>query len=250
MISEAIISEEKNVGGIPLCKTGSYPLNSRNVANGLDLLADINDGKIAAVFFDPQYRGVLDKMHYGNEGVGRGQGRCSLDQMDEKTIKRFLQEIDRVLKMGGYLFLWVDKFHLGEGIKPWLEGTHFELKDIIVWDKGRIGMGRRARCKCEYLVILQKCNSRTTANWTDHSIPDVWMEVVKKNHPHSKPVDLQKRLIAATTQEGDIVLDPASGGYSVFMACQAAGRDFLGCDIRFGEDQYGKSYEQVSLNFS
>ena len=40
MIGEASISEEKSVGGIPLCKTVNYPLNRRNVANGLDLLAD------------------------------------------------------------------------------------------------------------------------------------------------------------------------------------------------------------------
>jgi hypothetical protein len=48
MIGEASISEEKSVGGIPLCKTVNYPLNRRNVANGLDLLADINDGMIDA----------------------------------------------------------------------------------------------------------------------------------------------------------------------------------------------------------
>lgn len=57
-----------------------------------------------------------------------------------------------------------------------------------------------------------------------------------KVHPHSKPIELQRRLILATTNEGDVVLDPASGGYSVFEACKQANRDFLGGDISFGED--------------
>jgi site-specific DNA-methyltransferase (adenine-specific) len=50
-----------------------YQLNYKNLADGLDLLADINDSSIATAFFDPQYRGVLDKLKYGNEGKGRGK---------------------------------------------------------------------------------------------------------------------------------------------------------------------------------
>ena len=57
-----------------------------------------------------------------------------------------------------------------------------------------------------------------------------------KIHPHSKPIELQKRLIAATTKDGELVLDPAAGGYSVFEACKAVNRDFIGGDIEFGED--------------
>ena len=57
-----------------------------------------------------------------------------------------------------------------------------------------------------------------------------------KTHPHSKPVELQRRLIAATTKDGDVVLDPASGGFSVFEACKLLNRDFIGGDIQYGED--------------
>ena len=31
------------------------------------------------------------------------------------------------------------------------------------------------------------------------------------------------------------VCDPASGGYSVFQACLETGRNFIGCDIEFGD---------------
>ena len=81
-----------------LLKTNTYAVNRKNKANGLDLLAEIGDEMIATAFFDPQYRGVLDKLRYGNEGKGRGKERCSLIQMDEDTIIRFIREIDRVLK--------------------------------------------------------------------------------------------------------------------------------------------------------
>jgi site-specific DNA-methyltransferase (adenine-specific) len=215
----------------------TYSLNYKNIANGIDLLADINNESIATAFFDPQYRGVLDKLKFGNEGQDRGKARCDLTQMDESTIKTFIKEIDRVLKKSGHLFLWVDKFHLCQGVLDWFTDTNFNLVDMVVWDKGKIGMGYRTRRKSEYLIVLQKSPVRAKDCWSDHAIPDVWEEKVQKVHPHSKPIELQRRLINATTTDGDTVLDPASGGYSVFEACKLLNRDFIGCDIEFGDVQ-------------
>ena len=66
--------------------------------------------------FDPQYRGVLDKMRYGNEGVSRGQRLSGLLQMSEETITEFIAGISTALIPSGHLLLWVDKFHLCKGI--------------------------------------------------------------------------------------------------------------------------------------
>lgn len=211
-----------------MLKQNNYAVNKKNKTNGLELLADINSNTITTAFFDPQYRGVLDKLKYGNEGKGRGKARCELKQMDEDTIINFIKEIDRVLKESGHLFLWVDKFHLCQGVLQWLEDTNLNIVDMIVWDKGKIGMGYRSRRKSEYLLVLQKSPVKAKGYWSDHAIPDVWQEKVVKNHPHSKPIELQKRLIAATTVENDYVLDPASGGYSVFEACKSINRNFTG----------------------
>lgn len=216
-------------------KTNKYKLNKKQIADGIDLLSDINDGTITTAFFDPQYRGVLDKLQYGNEGKGRGKARSELQQMNEDTIKQFIVQIDRVLKNSGHLFLWVDKYHLCNGVQSWLENTDLNLVDMIVWDKDKIGMGYRSRHKSEYLIVIQKSPVRAKDCWNDHSIPDVWTEKTEKVHPHSKPIELQKRLIEATTHKGDIVLDPASGGYSVYKACNELGIDFIGGDIRYGE---------------
>ncbi len=216
-------------------KTNKYKLNKKQIADGIDLLSDINSGSITTAFFDPQYRGVLDKLQYGNEGEGRGKARSNLAQMDDNTIKHFIKEIDRVLKNSGHLFLWVDKYHLCNGVQSWLENTDLNLVDMIVWDKDKIGMGYRSRHKSEYLIVIQKSPVRAKGCWNNHSIPDVWKEKTEKVHPHSKPIELQKKLIEATTHKGDVVLDPASGGYSVYKACNELGIDFVGGDIRYGE---------------
>lgn len=218
-----------------LFKSLKYSLNKKNKADGLDLLATLNDKTIAAVFFDPQYRGILDKLNYGNEGKLRGKARCSLTQMPEEVIISFINEISRVLKDSGHLFLWIDKYHLCQGVLSWFSKTDLNLVDLIVWDKDRIGMGYRTRRKSEYLLVFQKEPIKAKGCWNNHSIPDVWKEKVSKSHPHSKPIELQRILIEATTTPKDIILDPASGGYSVFEACEKADRDFLGCDVEFGE---------------
>lgn len=220
-----------------LKRDSPYSLNTKNKVDGLKLLSDINDGVVSTSFFDPQYRGVLDKLKYGNEGKQRGQARCELPQMDEDTIKKFIFGLNRVLKPSGHLFLWVDKFHLCTGISDWYADTDLNIVDMIVWDKARIGMGYRSRRKSEYLIAFQKSPVRAKDCWTIHTIPDVWTEKVAKTHPHSKPVELQKQLILATAKEGEVVCDPASGGYSVLEAVNSLGdRMFIGGDIEFGED--------------
>ncbi len=212
-------------------------INYKNRIDGLVLLKNIKDEKIKTAFFDPQYRGVLDKLKYGNEGKSRGKARHDLQQMSEETIVNFIKEIDRVLIPSGHLFLWVDKFHLCTGVTEWFNDTKLQLVDMITWDKGKIGMGYRTRRKAEYLIIFQKEPLKAKDHWKDHTIPDVWLEKTDKIHPHSKPVELQKKLIEATTDEKDYVLDPAAGGYSVFNACQLCNRNFIGGDIEYGENK-------------
>lgn len=206
-------------------------INKKNKMDGLKLLSKLKNQSVKISFFDPQYRGVLDKLKYGNEGKNRGKARSNLSQMDEKTIKKFIDEIYRVLKPSGYLFLWVDKFHLMEGVNPWLK-KDFEIVDMIVWNKLKMGMGYRSRRQSEYLIIIQKHPKLAKKTWTLHNIPDVWNEkITSKTHTHQKPFELQKQLILATTNENDLILDPASGSFSVFKVCKESKRNFIGCDL-------------------
>ncbi len=229
---------EKTTANTILKTYSEIQINHKNIVDGVELLQQIKRDSVKAVFFDPQYRGVLDKMSYGNEGKSRGKERCALPQMTTETISAFLVEIEKVLVPSGYLFLWVDKFHLVEGIKSWFEHIpNIEAVDMITWNKMKIGMGYRTRRKSEYLVILQKLPKLAKATWKLHNIPDVWEEKAEKIHTHSKPLELQKQLILSVTNEDDFVCDPASGGYSVFEACKQTNRNFIGGDLVFGDNE-------------
>ena len=221
---------------MPMQSTGTnvfdmvFKYDKPNVGCGLSLLRPLFPDSWPLVIFGPQYRGVLDKMSYGNEGE-RQKHRARVEQMSEDRIGEFIREIGRVLRPSGHLFLWIDKFHLCTGsLHVWAHGTPLETVDMITWDKGRMGMGYRSRRQSEYLVILQKAPLRAKGIWTDHSIPDVVQEKVARGM-HRKPIEMQRRLIEAVTEPGDVVIDPAAGTYSVLAACQKSGRRFLGCDL-------------------
>lgn len=212
----------------------SFPLraNTQLRMDGRDLLGAIPDEVVPAVFFDPQYRGVLDRMKYGNEGTSRCSGRVKLSQMQDDMIREFSGDISRVLTPSGHLFLWIDKFHCCTGFEEWFDHTRLSVVDMVVWSKKRIGMGYRTRRSCEYLVVLQKQPLRAKGVWQLHNIPDVWEErVPRTGHVHRKPVELQQRLIEAVTCKDDYVVDPAAGSFSVMDACSRANRNFLGCDL-------------------
>ncbi len=207
--------------------------NTRQRMDGMRLLSLLPENLIPVVFFDPQYRGILEKMKYGNEGKTRGWERASLRQMSEDEITAFIREINRILIPSGHLFLWIDKFHLCQGIPGWTAGTELLTVDMITWNKMQFGMGYRTRRTGEHLLVLQRKPKRAKGVWKVHDIRDVWEEKAKRggDHTHRKPVELQTRLISAVSNQGDIVVDPAAGSFSVMEAAAKAGRNFLGCDI-------------------
>lgn len=220
--------------------TRSLPLkrNVRQQMNGMRLLSAIPDHAAKLVIFDPQYRTGLDKLKFGNEGA-RQIGRAKLPQMTDFDIVLFIEEIARVLKPSAYLLLWCDKFAIGSGqhLRYLARTPELKVVDLIAWNKMSIGMGRRARCVTEYLVVVQKLPIRAKGTWSDHRIPDGWPEAKNSpRHPHAKPHRLTETLIRATTKRGDLVIDPCAGGYGVLTACIASGREFLGCDLIGGND--------------
>jgi site-specific DNA-methyltransferase (adenine-specific) len=207
-------------------------LNKKNCKDGLELLSLIGDGDISCCFFDPQYRTIMDKMDYGNEGA-RQKGRALLPQMSEDLIFDFVKEISRVLKPSAYMFLWIDKFILCEGSHLGFLNTEMQRVDLITWDKQSFGMGYRTRRTSEHLLITQKL-PKTIKTWKDKSIRDVWPEKIEHprlGHPHKKPKGLIERLILAVTERDDIILDPCAGSFVVLDAAKQNYRKFLGCDI-------------------
>ena len=220
---------------------------------GLSFMRIIPDASIAMCIFDPQYRGCLDVLKYGNEGESRMKGRSALPQQNELQIWEFAQEITRVLRPSGYVLMWMDKTVLcNDGparlFMPSLS-TVMNIVDLVCWSKGTFGMGSRLRCCCEYAMLIQK--DPKVAKWSNHKIRDVWEEkIVDRQHPHHKPISLQRALIAVCTEPGEIVLDPTAGSFSTMVSANAAGCKFVGCELLPSPASWGADDVDAGAEFA
>ncbi len=80
--------------------------NRRLLIDGISLLNEIQSDSIATCFLDAEYRQVMDKMKYGNEG-SRQKGRSALTQMPQewKAITFWTRALDRSTQWQAALWL-------------------------------------------------------------------------------------------------------------------------------------------------
>ena len=217
-------------------RIASFAPNCVARGDALDLLRALPDGYAQLGFFDPQFRELLDRQKYGNEGKSRQKARARLPAMTSEYIDAVILEFARVLKPSSYLMRWTDKYCLCEGHHLRIASDILKTVDLIATDIGRLGQGARSRYRGDYLLVLQKppIKGKARATWRDRGIWERWTEKVdRKLHPHTKPIGLITRLIAATTQPGELVVDPAAGSFVVMHAALSLKRNFIGCDIAF-----------------
>lgn len=79
-------------------------------------------------------------------------------------------------------------------------------------------------------------------------ITDVWDDINFYNedryHPTQKPQKVVERLILASSNKDDLVLDPFMGGGSTAVACVANSRNYIGFEI--DQEYYNKSLERLA----
>ena len=92
---------------------------------------------------------------------------------------------------------------------------------------------------------------RTEEDYAQMGLTDVWDDVnfyeeKDRIHPTQKPQKLLARLILASSDEDDIVLDPFMGGGSTALACINNKRNYIGFEIE--QEYYEKSLSYMDSN--
>lgn len=85
--------------------------------------------------------------------------------------------------------------------------------------------------------------------YPEMGITDVWTDIdfyqEKRYHPTQKPLKLIRRLIEASSNEGDYILDPFAGSGSTYIAGNELGRNVLTIEI---ESKYLNSIKDRIVN--
>ena len=215
-------------------KEQKFSLNTKQTGEALELLANLESNSVSLVFLDPQYEPVKNVLAVN----------YPLYSQSDYQILRILEQIERILKPSAFCLLWVNKTLLGNDRIPlWLLKTPaLKIVDCLVWHKkNSLGLGNWLRSNAEFCFLIQK-HPQTGKRFKNRSFGNVWEENVlppnKRKHPHQKPRELTKALIEATTNEGDLIVDPCAGSFIVLEICQELKRDFCGVDLTFKELKY------------
>ena len=115
----------------------------------------------------------------------------------------------------------------------WLDEA-IGFKQMIVWDKGGLGMGWHYRRNYETVLVGEKPGA--ACRWFGgHEVGNVihlpGLKPGALDHPTPKPVALMARFVQWHTAPGDIVVDPFMGAGTTLRACKDLGRRAIGVEI-------------------
>jgi DNA modification methylase len=112
----------------------------------------------------------------------------------------------------------------------------FDFCQMVVWDKGPMGMGWRYRRSYETILVASKKGG--SMKWYDNSkkVENIIRPITKiipqsDYHPTVKPISLMEFFIRLHSQEGETILDPFCGSGTTGIAAISMGRDFIGIEI-------------------
>lgn len=241
--------------------TNEYKENESSLAilgDSLEILKQIESKSINLIFADAPY----------NIGKNFGNNIDSWDTVDEyvEWCKSWIDECMRILKDNGVIYLMTATQHM-----PFIDvyiSEEYNVLCRIIWSYDSSGVQSKNMFGSLYEPILmanKNNKSKYVFNSNDilveaktgaarklidyrknppqpyntQKVPgNVWnISRVRykmdeyENHPTQKPEELIKRIILASSNEGDIVLDPFSGSFTTSAVAVSLNRKAIGIDL-------------------
>lgn len=226
--------------------------------DSLKVLKSIKDNSIDLIFADPPY------------GIGKDFGNDSdmIKSVEEyfNWCKEWIDECMRVLKKDGTMYFMTATQHMPI-LDRYVDEKYFVI-NRIVWIYDSSGVQSKSKFGSLYepiLMITHTNKSKYTFNYKDilveaktgakrklidyrknppqpyntKKVPgNVWdfsrvryRMAEYENHPTQKPEALLERIILASSNENEIVLDPFSGSFTTAAVAVRLGRKAIGMDL-------------------
>lgn len=239
----------------------------------LNVLKAIKDNSVDLIFADPPY------------GIGKDFGNNSdyFKDIDEyfNWCKQWIDECMRILKENGTMYFMTSTQYMPI-LDRYVDEKYYVI-NRIVWTYDSSGVQSKKKFGSLYepiLMITHNSKSNYTFNYNDimveaktgatrklidyrktppqpyntKKVPgNVWefsrvrykMEEYE-NHPTQKPESLLERIILASSNEKEIVLDPFSGSFTTSAVAIRLGRKAIG--IELNEDYYKIGIRRTAIS--
>lgn len=228
--------------------------------DSINILSQLPENSVDMIFADPPYNlsnggftvhaGRMVSVNKGIWDISKGF------QDDYQFHYRWMEACRRVLKPHGTL--WVSgTYHSIYQCGHALQSLGYHILNDISWFKPNASPNLSCRfftASHETIIWARKekkakhtfnYNLMKEGSWPEDQIKkpglqmrSVWAMGTPKTdekkygkHPTQKPLDLLKRIVLASTNKGDIVLDPFTGSSTTGLAAVMHDRKFIGIDL-------------------
>ena len=214
-----------------------------------EILPELEDESIDLIFTDPPYghnNNNGDLIHNREMALGHvkkgiaeaGEARPIANDGKEanELVRWFFKEANRILMPGCCCCCCC----CGGGPDPqfarwsmWLDES-IGFKQMIVWDKGGLGMGWHYRRNYETVLVGEKPGA--ACRWFGgNSVANVirinGIKPTSIDHPTPKPIELPKLFLEWHSRKGELIIDPFMGGGSTLRAAKDMGRRAIGIEV-------------------
>lgn len=212
----------------------------------LEKLREIPDESIDLIVTDPPYN--------LNKDYGKSQDKLEFEEYLEFS-RSWIAEAKRVLKKDGTIYIFMGMRYISYLFSILEQEFGFTFNSWITWYYTQgIGKTKGFSPRHDDILMFTKNSKKFTFNLDDIRVPqkfyrsinnmrganpgNVWefshMHYCNKNrqsHPTQKPEGLYERMILASSNLGDTVLDPFLGSGTCLRVCQHTGRNGIGIDL-------------------
>ncbi|TXT64042.1 MAG: Modification methylase MboIB [Promethearchaeota archaeon] len=235
----------------------------------VEILKDLSESDFDMIFADPPYflsndgitckSGQMKSVNKGNWDKSKGF------EEDVNFTNEWIKKCRPLLKKDGSI--WISgTLHIIYKAGYLLEKNGYDIINDIIWFKPNAPPNLSCRYfthSHEIILWARKSNEsnhsfnyKLMKHWNnpkdklknkDKQMRSVWSiplltpsEKTHGRHPTQKPIELLSRIILASTNKGDTVLDPFVGSGTTGLVCSVLNRNFVGIDIN-------KAYLDLSI---
>ena len=232
--------------------------------NCIDILSKKIDKKsINLIFADPPYNLSGGGLQWKGNQTG-GDWYMVNEEWDKMSDKKYVQFTNKwikachdVLKENGSIYISCTYHNLAEVMSA-LRKYKFKINNVIVWQKTNSmpNMTKRVFTHSVEFVVwgvkgkkwvfnydeLKKINPERQKDGSLKQMRDVWLMPLVQGkerlrstngralHPTQKPEEMLKRIIIASSNKGDLVLDPFLGNGTTTAIAKRLGRQWIGIE--------------------
>ena len=250
---QTVVETRKNARAV---EKADLPLGRILPGDCVEAMRSLPDNSVDCVFADPPYNLQLGGDLNRPDGSSVDAVTDHWDQFESFRVyddftRQWLAEARRVLKPDGSLWV-IGSYHNIFRVGAILQDLGFWILNDIVWRKTNpmpnfkgtrftnahetliwASQGEKARYHFNYRA-MKTLNDELQMR-SDWVLPicsggERLKENGKKAHPTQKPEALLYRVLLATTEKGDVVLDPFFGTGTTGAVAKRLGRDWIGCE--------------------